>query len=281
MSSSKVAIVTGANTGIGKVTALELGRQGFHTILACRNEAKAEAAIGELRQGAPGATFDFLRLDLNSLAQVQDAAGEFLSRNLPLHLLVNNAGLAGSQGLTSDGFELTFGVNHLGHFLFTRLLQDHIVASAKNAGSARIVNVASRAHYRAKPIDWAAQRRRTAHRTGLPEYAVSKLANVLHASELARRLSGSGVTTYSLHPGVVASDVWREVPGPLRWLAKRFMITNEEGAQTSLYCATSERCADESGLYYDKSTLKTPSAMARDIALGEELWQRSEEWTKA
>lgn len=281
MSSPKVAIVTGANTGIGKVTALELGRRGFHTILACRNEQKAEAAIAELRQGARSATFEFLRLDLNSLASVRDAAADFLSRDLPLHLLVNNAGLAGSQGITADGFELTFGVNHLGHFLFTQLLEDKIVASAKDVGSARIVNVASRAHYRAKPIDWSAQRRPTAHRTGLPEYAVSKLANVLHASELARRLAGSGVTTYSLHPGVVASDVWRQVPGPLRWLAKRFMITNEEGAQTSLYCATDPRCAEQSGLYYDECALKTPSAMARDAALATELWERSEEWTKA
>ena len=141
--------------------------------------------------------------------------------------------------------------------------------------------MASRAHYRAKGIDFNAQKTSTPTKTGFPEYEVSKLANVLFTKSLAERLEGTGVTTYSLHPGVVASDIWRKVPGPLQWVIKQFMITNEEGAQTSLHCALSDEAADQTGLYYDKSKPVKPSRIARDDGLAAQLWAKSVEWTDA
>jgi NAD(P)-dependent dehydrogenase (short-subunit alcohol dehydrogenase family) len=205
---------------------------------------------------------------------VRDCATAFLGQDRPLHVLLNNAGLAGSRGVTPSGFELMFGTNHVGPFLLTNLLLDRLRASAP----ARIVNVASGAHFGARGIDWEAVRRPTHTITGMREYSVSKLANVLHAQELARRLEGAGVTTYSLHPGVIASDIWRRVPWPARSMMKLRMDSPEHGARTSVYCATSPEVADESGLYYDGCRRKDPSAAATP-ALAAELWRRSAEWT--
>ena len=177
-------------------------------------------------------------------------------------MLVNNAGLAGKRGMTASGFELAFGTNHVGPFLLTSLLLDRLRASAP----ARIVTVSSEGHYRVDGIDYDAVRRPTRTRTAFHEYCVSKLANVLHAQELARRLEGSGVTTYSLHPGTIASDVWREVPWPIRPLLKLRMRSPAEGAQTSLYCATSPEVAGDTGLYYDDCRRKEPAATRRPSA---------------
>ncbi len=150
----------------------------------------------------------------------------------------------------------------------------------KSSGPARIVNVASASHYQAKRIDWEALRERTKTRTALREYAVSKLSNVLFTKALARRLEGTTVTTYALHPGVVATDVWRRVPGPFRWVMKKFMVTPEEGAQTSIRCATAPELAKETGRYYDRDGKeKRPAKLADDTALGEQLWAKSAEWT--
>jgi NAD(P)-dependent dehydrogenase (short-subunit alcohol dehydrogenase family) len=268
----RVALVTGANTGIGRVTALELARQGVHVFVACRSLDRSAGVLEDIR--AAGGQGEFLSLDLGDLDSVRRCAAEFLARGLPLHLLINNAGLAGAHGLTKSGFELAFGTNHLGHFLLTHLLLEQLCSSAP----ARIVTVSSRAHYRVRAIDWEALRRPTQSRTGVPEYSVSKLANALFSAELARRLAGTGVTCYALHPGVVASDVWREVPAPLRWLLTRFMIPTEDGAATTLHCALSPAAGAETGLYYDQSRPRTPSRMARDTALATELWRHSEVW---
>ena len=162
-------------------------------------------------------------------------------------------------------------MNHLGHFLFTELLRERLVKSAP----ARIVIVSSRAHFRPKRLDFAALRRPTRTRTTFAEYSVSKLANVLHGRGLAARLEGTGVTTYSVHPGAVASDIWRKVPAPLRFLAKLFMRSNEEGARTTVYCATAPELAGVSGRYYADCRERTASAMARDDALVAELWRES------
>ncbi|MCB9579510.1 MAG: SDR family oxidoreductase [Polyangiaceae bacterium] len=272
--SGKVCLVTGANTGIGAVTARELAHAGAHVVLACRKKERAEPVLAEI--AADGGKADFLQLDLADLASVRSAAEGFLARDLPLHVLVNNAGLAGQRGITKDGFELAFGVNHLGHFLFTLLLLDKL----KESAPARIVIVSSGNHYKAAGFDWEAVRKSTASVTGLPEYSASKLANVLFAKELTRRLPAD-VTTYSLHPGVVASDVWRGVPWPFRSIMKLFMVSNEEGAQTSLYCATSPELAGESGKYYDRCREKRPNRVAGDEALARELWDKSVAWTSA
>ena len=274
----KVCIITGANTGIGRITALEMARMGAHTILACRSEEKGTTAVEEIKTEVGHDNIAFLPLDLASLDSVRNAAAKFRTLDLPLHLLINNAGVAGSPGITQDGFERTFGVNHLGHFLLTL----ELLPLLKSSAPARIINVASKAHFNAKGIDFAQQQKPTATITGLLEYNVSKLANVLFTQELSRRLQGSEVTAYSLHPGVVASDVWRYIPPPLSWLfaltVKPFMISNEQGAKTTLYCATSPHLAGESGKYYDRCQEQAPSRITQNEALARALWEHSTRW---
>jgi NAD(P)-dependent dehydrogenase (short-subunit alcohol dehydrogenase family) len=266
-------LVTGANTGIGKETARALAQRGGRVTLAGRSEEKTRAAIADIAATAPGAQLEYLRLDLGSHATVRESATEFLARDEPLDVLINNAGMAGLHGTTVDGFEMAFGTNHVGPFLFTQLLLERLKASE----AARVVNVASDAHYRAKGIDWDAVRQPTVSKIGFAEYGVSKLANVLHAQELGRRLAGTSVTTYALHPGVIASDVWRETPQPLRSVLTFFMKSTADGAKTSLHCATSDAAGQQSGLYYEKSKPKTPSpAVTPELAA--ELWERTEAW---
>ena len=229
--------------------------------------------------GGEGPRVEHLTLALSSLANVRDAAARFLDRGEPIDVLINNAGLAGRRGKTRDGFELAFGVNHLGHFLWTLLL----LPALDNALDARIVTVASRAHTRAPGIDFEAVTRPTSTRTGFPEYQVSKLANVLFSAELARRLDardmGQPRCAPTAHPGVVATDVWREVPALLRGVMKWFMISSEDGAATTVHCATDPACAGQSGLYYDECRVKDASAVGRDESLARALWERSAAWT--
>ncbi|HMJ53036.1 MAG TPA: SDR family NAD(P)-dependent oxidoreductase [Polyangiaceae bacterium] len=270
-----VALVTGANAGIGRTTAIGLARCGARVFLAGRSEAKMRPVVDEIARATPAAQPHFLRLDLGDFESIRQCAEDFLRRDLPLGLLVNNAGVAGQRGLTKSGFELAFGTNHVGHFLLTNLLLDRLRRSAP----ARVITVASRAHYRAKSIDFEGIRRPTRSLTALDEYGVSKLANVLFSAELARRLEGTRVTTYSLHPGVVASNIWRRVPPPFGWIMKLFMISPTEGAKTTLHCATSADASAETGLYYDKRRPRRPSTLALDVALAGDLWRRSEAWT--
>jgi len=272
----RVALITGANTGIGLVTAREIAARGAHVFIACRSLEKGQVAVDNIRQTTGSEKVKLLALDLGDFASIRACAAAFLARDLPLHLLINNAGLAGAKGITPSGFELAFGTNHMGHFLLTQLLLERIKTSAP----ARIVTVSSRAHTRVSGIDWASLQRPTKSMTGIPEYGVSKLANLLFSAELGRQLAGSGVTTYSLHPGVVASDVWRALPRPLQWLAKRRMITVEAGAATTLFCATAPALASETGLYYDRCQIKSPSRAGQDATLAAELWRRSEEWLR-
>jgi retinol dehydrogenase 12 len=266
-------LVTGANAGIGYATALELARRGGRVHLACRSKAKGAAAVTAITAATGSDQVRLLLLDLADLASVRRTAEVFLGFGEPLHVLINNAGVAGRRGLTKQGFELMFGVNHLGHFLLTQLLLERLVSSAP----ARVVTVSSDAHYNARGIDWDALRRPARGITGLDEYAVSKLCNVLFSQELARRTEGTGVHSYALHPGVVASDIWRRVPWPVRPLVTRRMLSVDQGAQTSLYCATSDSVAADSGLFYDKCALRDASSVATP-ELGRALWERSEAW---
>lgn len=264
-------LVTGANTGIGRVTAIELARRGGTVTVACRSEERTRPVLDEI--GAFGGKVSFLHLDLGDLAGTARAAKQFLDSGARLDVLVNNAGLAGQRGITKDGFELQFGTNHVGPFLFTVLLLPRI----REGSAPRIVNVASQGHYRAKAIPWDLLRQSTPTISGFPEYCVSKLCNVLFTKELARGKAGAGVHSYSLHPGGVASDVWRRIPWPFTPLLKLFLLSNEEGALTSLHCATSPEVAGDDGLYYDVCKPRTPSKLALDEALAKELWERTEE----
>jgi NAD(P)-dependent dehydrogenase (short-subunit alcohol dehydrogenase family) len=240
---------------------------------AGRSAAKTKPVIDEIATQTGNDRLEFLELDLGELSSVQACADAFLDRAQPLHVLINNAGMAGRRGTTDSGFELAFGVNYVGPYLLTRLLLDRLRESAP----ARVVNVASEAHYRVDGIDFDAIRQPTRTRTGFHEYSVSKLANVLHAQELARHLDGAGVTTYSLHPGVIASDIWRSVPWPIRPLMKMRMSSTEDGARTSLYCATSPEVADQTGGYYEEAQRKEPGPAATP-QLAAELWERTAGW---
>lgn len=267
-------VITGASGGIGRATAEKLAGRGAALVLACRSEEKTLPVLEAMRAG--GATdVQFVALDLGSFASVRECAARIDALGRPIDILINNAGLAGKRGVTKEGFEIAFGTNHLGHFLLTALLAPKLRA----ATGARIVNVASKAHYDSKGIDYDAIRKPTKSVTGLPEYAASKLANVLFTRELARRIGPSGIHSYSLHPGVVASDAWRQVPWPIRPLIKLGMISNDEGALTTLHCALSPEVAAQDGRYYDDCKEKAPSPIALDDAAALRLWEKSVEFT--
>jgi retinol dehydrogenase-12 len=267
-------LITGGNTGIGLATAIALARDGGRVFIACRNPTAGEAAVARIKaeSGTGDADVRLLPLDLASLAAVRACAAAFLALDEPLHVLINNAGVGGQRGHTADGFELHFGVNHLGHFALTQLLLQRLTESGPGT---RIVNVSSDAHYNAPGVDFAAVRRPTSF-VGVREYAVSKLCNVLFTQEMARRVTD--VNSYALHPGVVASDIWRRVPRLARPFVTRRMLTTEQGAVTSVYCATSPAVASDSGLFYDNCAVRAPSRVATP-ELAELLWKRSAEWT--
>lgn len=268
-----VVLITGCTSGIGRVTAIELARRGARVVLANRSAEKTGPVLEQIRQQSGDQAAEFLPVDLSSFASIRKAAADFLARGLPLQTLVNNAGII-ARGATAEGFELTFGVNHIGHFLLTSLLLGRLRDSAPS----RVVTVASDLHRVARRIDYQKIRRTTASRTAIPEYAASKLANILFSAELGRRLAGTGVTTYSLHPGSVATGIWRRIPWPFRPVVLAFMRSPERGARTSIHCATSPDLTAETGLYYENCEPAVPSALARDTALAVELWECTTAW---
>jgi dehydrogenase/reductase SDR family protein 13 len=250
-----------------------LAADGGRVVLAGRSEQRMAPVLEGIRRRGPRADVEFLQVDVSDLNSVRRAADAFLATGRALDVLVNNAGVAGTEALSADGFDLTYATNHIGPFLLTALLRPAI----ERAPQGRIVNVSSVAHQKAPAIDWSLLERRSApRRSGFKDYAVTKLMNVLHAKELARRLAGSRVTTYALHPGGVRSNIWRTLPRPAQWLIKLFMISNEEGARTQLYCATAPELATATGRYYDKSREAPCSSPADDPALAAELWARTE-----
>jgi NAD(P)-dependent dehydrogenase (short-subunit alcohol dehydrogenase family) len=270
----QVALITGGNVGIGRITAIELAKKGFKVVIAGRSLERTQPVLDHINSLSVDEQALFLPLDLASLASVRECVRLFYQLNLPLHLLINNAGVAGLRGLTQDGFEMTFGINHLGHFLLTQLLLEKLQTS----GHSRVITVSSRAHKRAAEIDWDALRRPTTSWTGIREYAVSKLSNLLFSAELAKRVQGTPVSTYSLHPGVVDTEIWRAVPDWVRPLLRlRGFLTPEEGALTTLHCAM-HAPKQESGLYYADSKPMQPAGLGQDSELASELWERSEEW---
>jgi NAD(P)-dependent dehydrogenase (short-subunit alcohol dehydrogenase family) len=274
----RTALVTGANTGIGLVTARRLAEQGAQVFIACRTPARAKGALQAIRAAAPRAQVQVLALDLGDFASVRRCAAQFLALGQPLHLLVNNAGLGGQRGFTASGFELAFGTNHMGHFLLTQALLPALRAAATPERAARVVVLSSKMHKNASGIDWDAVRRPSRTLLATAEYAASKLANLLFAAELARREQDNHIHSYAVHPGVVASEIWRAVPWPIRPLMTRGMLTTEQGAECSLHCATATEAEHQSGLYYDRCAPRTPSPLGQDAALAAELWRRSEAW---
>jgi retinol dehydrogenase-12 len=266
-------LVTGASSGLGRAMVEALAARGGRVVLAARSEERTRPVLDAIRARTPSATTEFLHVDVSDLGSVRRAADIFLGSGRALDVLVNNAGVAGTEALSADGYDLTYATNHIGPFLLTNLLRPAI----ERAPQGRIVNVSSVGHMQAKGIDWSMLERRTApRRAGFRDYAVTKLMNVLHAKELARRLAGTRVTTYALHPGGVRSNIWRALPLPLQWIIKLFLISNEEGAKTQLYCATAPELAASTGRYYENSREARCNPLADDAALAAELWARTE-----
>ncbi|XP_041651945.1 dehydrogenase/reductase SDR family member 13-like [Cheilinus undulatus] len=281
--SGKTAIVTGSNTGIGKATALDLAKRGARVILACWNKEKAETAAYDIRRESGNNQVVFMPLDLASFKSIRNFAETFLKTEPRLDLLINNAGLMGA-GQTEDGFGLAFGVNHLGHFLLTNLLLERL---QKN-GPSRVVNVSALLH-RLGSIDFPLLDSKKDLVSGqstwhnFQAYCNSKLCNVLFTRELANRLEGTSVTCYSLHPGVIYTELCRSLSLWQQLLlipfAKLFFLDPEGGSQTTLHCALQEGIEPLSGRYFSNCALQQVGARGRDDALAKKLWEVSERLT--
>jgi len=271
----KRVVVTGASRGIGRETALALGRMGADLSLVVRDAGRGDAVAEEVRATSGGGDVDVFVADLSSMAEIRRVAAEFLAKHDTIDVIVNNAGvLLMDRQITKDGYEATFATNHLAYFLLTELLLDAV----KKAPAGRIVNVASEAHHRGT-IDFDDLMGEKSY-AGWRAYGASKLANILFTSELARRLEGTGVTTNSLHPGVIASGFAlnnKGVVGTLWKLASPFLTSSENGAKTTIFLATDPSVARVSGKYFSKCKVKTPSREAREAAVARRLWAVSEE----
>jgi NAD(P)-dependent dehydrogenase (short-subunit alcohol dehydrogenase family) len=274
----RTVIITGGNSGVGKATATAVAAAGARTLITARDEARGRRALDDVRRASGSDLVELVVFDLADLGSVREAAAEISARCEQIHVLVNNAGLVLSdRTVTRDGFETTFAINHLGPFLLTQLLTDRLVASAP----ARVVTVSSTAHNSARTgLDFDDLQSEVGY-SAMQVYGRSKLANILFANELSRRLVGTGVTSNSLHPGVVATGFGRDddTSGVLAFglkLIKPFILTPDKGARTSVYLASSPEVADVTGKYFVKCREKAPSAAAQDPAAATLLWSISE-----
>ena len=273
--SGKIALVTGATSGIGFEASVKLAAMGATLVLVARDRARGEAAVVAVKKRSRSDAVSLMFCDFASLSQVRALAAGVMSSHPTLHILVNNAGSASpKREVTEDGIERTFAVNHLAPFLLTNLLLDLL----KRSAPAKVINVASIEHrHGTLPFD-NLQFEKGGYRI-TRAYARSKLANVLFTTELARRLTGTGVTANCLHPGAVATNIWSHAaPGYVRLLipvAKLFMLSSEKGADTVVYLAANPEIEGLTGGYYERNRKVTPSPLAQDHAIPKRLWDRS------
>ncbi|XP_028821297.1 retinol dehydrogenase 12-like isoform X2 [Denticeps clupeoides] len=268
----KTVLITGANTGIGKETAIDLAKRGARIIMACRDMEKADTALREVIDASGNQDVVTRKLDLSDTKSIRQFA-EDINKEKQVNILINNAGvMVCPYGKTADGFEMQIGVNHMGHFLLTYLLLDLI----KRSAPARIVNVSSVAH------QWGSINLEDINSEKDYEkkraYSQSKLANVLFTRSLAKKLQGSRVNTYVLHPGVVQTDLWRHLSKPqqaVMWLVSPFTKTSVQGAQTTIFCAVAPELESESGAYYSDCAPASCSSTAMDDDLAQRLWELS------
>jgi retinol dehydrogenase-12 len=270
---AKTVVLTGASSGIGKQVTLELAKQGAHVVMACRSLEKGEAARAELEAATGGAgRLEVRELDLSSFDSIRAFAEKANADLARIDVLVNNAGIFPQKaGKTREGFESQFGVNYLGHFLLTHLLLDKLRASAPS----RIIHVTSALHTKGK-LDFESFRGEKPYKSS-PAYNQSKLANLIFSNELARRLEGSGVTSNSVHPGAISTEITRDLPWIVRKGIGLVFKSVEEGVQGPLMLATDPALADATGRYWEQTEEKTPSEAAQDPALGARLWEFSEQ----
>uniref|UniRef100_A0A8D3BYZ0 Si:dkey-23o4.6 n=1 Tax=Scophthalmus maximus TaxID=52904 RepID=A0A8D3BYZ0_SCOMX len=274
----KTVLITGANTGIGKETSRDLAARGARVVMACRDLTRAERAADEIRRTTGNGNVVIRHLDLASVYSVRQFAKDFLDSEERLDVLINNAGvMMCPKWLTEDGFETQLGVNHLGHFLLTNLLLPKLKSSAPS----RVVNVSSIAH-RGGRIDFDDLFFSRRPYSSLESYRQSKLANVLFSTELARRLLGSGVSSFCLHPGVIRTELGRHVQGWFPLLGALLslpslllMKTPRQGCQTSVYCTVTPGLEDRSGRYFSDCLETDEAPEGRNQAVARKLWEES------
>uniref|UniRef100_A0A8C3AV64 Si:dkey-23o4.6 n=1 Tax=Cyclopterus lumpus TaxID=8103 RepID=A0A8C3AV64_CYCLU len=274
----KTVLITGANTGIGKETSRDLARRGARVVMACRDLSRAEQAAEEIRLSTGNGNVVIRHLDLGSVYSVRQFAKDFTDGEDRLDVLINNAGvMMCPRWLTEDGFETQLAVNHLGHFLLTNLLLPKLKSSAPS----RVVTVSSIAHQGGR-IDFDDLFSSKKTYSSLESYRQSKLANVLFSRELGRRLRGSGVSAFCLHPGVIRTELGRHVEGwfpllgaLLRLPSLLLMKTPSEGSQTTLYCALTPGLDGQSGRYFSDCAEKEAAPEGRDDFVSRKLWEES------
>ena len=273
----KICLVTGASSGIGKETAEGLAELGATVVMVCRSRKRGDDALADIRRRSGSNSVELLLADFASLDSVRTLAKEFVQKHDSLDVLVNNAGVAMlRRSVTVDGFETTFQVDYLSHFLLTNLLLDEL----KRCAPSRIVNVSSASHYGGHMnLDDLQMKNRYGV---MKAYSRAKLAQVLFTYELSRRLEGTGVTANCLHPGAVATNIWSRPLGPFSFLGKisrLFLISPKAGAETPVYLASSPEVEGVTGRYFEKKREKKSSAESYDRNLAEKLWTESSRMT--
>lgn len=275
-SKGRTAVVTGANSGIGRAVAESLLEDGHRVVLVCRNRERGETARNELTAIAGAEAVELELTDLSDLEAVGALAARLAARHAAIHALVNNAGTYRARlERTPAGLEVTMATNHLGHFLLTTRLKDVL-----ERGAARVVNVSSNGHRSARPrrAELEAIMRGEAWSGGIQAYCDSKLANVLFTFELVRRWAGSGVVANALHPGMLATRIWNQNANPLSLLmrlVKPFMASARVGGDAAFALAADPAHAETTGRYFDVRTDAEADADAYDEALARELWKTS------
>lgn len=276
----KTVVITGGNSGLGKETAIALARDGARVIIAVRDPVRGAAAVDDIVARSGSTAVEQLNLDLASVASIRNFAAALTGTTDQLSVLINNAGvILRRRHTTSDGFEMTFGVNHLGHFLLTELLHDLLERGAPS----RVVVVASEAYKGARRgLDFDDLNLEHSPYGSMKAYCRSKLANILFTRELARRLNGSGVTANAVHPGLVATrlasdgDTGRLGDLAMR-LARPFFKNPEQGARTSVYVASAPELESITGAYFAESMPAPTNRQAIDMTAAARLWDASKE----
>jgi NAD(P)-dependent dehydrogenase (short-subunit alcohol dehydrogenase family) len=270
----KTVVATGATSGIGEVAVLALAGLGARIVFVARDEARARETMQKLEAKAPGLGHRMHLADLSSMAETRKVGAVIAADEPRIDVLINNAGaLFSDRRVTPEGLELTFALNHMAYFVLTEALRDRLVASAP----ARIVSTSSSAHQGAS-LDFSDLQSARGY-SGFRVYGRSKLANILFTRELARRLSGTGVTANCLHPGAVATRFGESSGGwvgRLLPVLRLFFISPEKGADTIIYLASSPEVANTTGAYFVKRKITAPTAAAQDDAAAKRLWEASE-----
>jgi NAD(P)-dependent dehydrogenase (short-subunit alcohol dehydrogenase family) len=278
-SQPRTAVVTGASSGIGKAAARGLIQQGWRVVGIGRDAGRCAAAQAEINAAIPDARFEMLRADLSLMSEAARIAQDVADRTDRVDALLNNAGgVKNSLIITREGLEATFAANHLGHFLLTTRLLPLLRAAARRTrpGAVRIVNVSSSGHEYSPGLDWEDLQRLKNFSTG-GAYTNAKLANVLFARELARRLADDGIVAHAMHPGVVASNFASHADEAMRrYFATLQALPPEDAADTLVWLATDPEPGRVSGGYYHQRQAVPTSAAAQDAVAAERLWIESE-----